>query len=772
MLTGGNVSKVCTQLKNLLSNGESLSNVCYTTCSRGDVWTQKKSKTKTFQECNLTTTRTLLENTLQMPNTLNAFLTKKLIYLHQTMMGIEVSSVINKLKKEKRPLTEIKALVDHIERLNLQHLNIKSDTKKPIKRKTEAGIAFSRFVVRIKLKKQLDRKNTARVSAVLDLYDFESGPIVFLTIADVMYGYDEKGSRTEKYKNFLDSFNIEEKVTMSLSNEVLALYEKKEPVYQTYEYPISVQAMKDAYDRLNRELFGGKLPKCRLKFAPLAKNFYGKYHHKYNSDGSCKDRLITMATITRKDNVQFENTLVHEMIHCWQWYMEEKTGSDKYLDDEGYTGLGWLLNPEKDKHKRGHGEHFHSEMKRINKYGYDVKVGSGMQVEKELLKPVWAMLFFSDTEKAVFVYSVNDPTKHMDTIISNLEEVAGVGFFSSYQVIKTTDTIVNTGLRLTKAFALPKNSVNIYVHAEGLEQYVLNSSLSTLVAGDNIAPSGDKNTSMSPDDVQLLQQMHKHRASEFGTYIGMFIRNSKNITVEHGTYYLHYEWKYPQPLEGVSKEVVEAVYNDWMNVSDTEMKSEMKYVTTGLYGAIRKRTTVDDKYIKEIQDIYDEHFKDRVSMDRFKGVYHKVIMSGLKKDAKKYKKAFDEKTVKEVLKSVVLKGTILENFSYIACFDRPEGKIMNLAERVLEAHGVEDVSEGIVLDTASLNKKLADLEKSIETSSEILSRENALEPFEVEELKLAVDRDKNIQKAMKSFMKTYESEWKTYDSKKKKIKRK
>lgn len=452
---------------------------------------------------------------------------------------------------------------------------------------------------------------------------------------------------------------------MNLAESLLTLHEKKSNPYQSYEHPISLDDVKKTYKRFNKDIFGGKLPDVRLKWASLAKNFYGKYHHVYDKDGdTAKDRLITLATVLQKDSELFEDILLHEMIHVWQYWMQEKTGDSKYIDHV------WF-DPETDIHKRGHGPHFAGEMKRINKLGYNVTREGDLQIEKELTSPVWAIIFNSATERGVFVYSVTDPKNKMDEIIANLEEVAGTGFFTSYTIIKTTDTVANTGLRLTKDFNLPKNSMNIYISSEKISSYLANSSLSTLVGGDDIMPSGELDQTISPEETQLLQKLHKWRGGDFKSYLITFINNTPKYSalIRTDAYKANNwasqlsidNWEYGKEIKGIPKDVIETVRKDWMNVSDVEIKPVFKYASTDIYKAITSEDKkVNDLFIKNIQNKYDSDFKGRVSMDKFKDVFYKVVLSDLKSKFKKYGREFDAKAIENVIRSVVLKGTILE----------------------------------------------------------------------------------------------------------------
>lgn len=452
---------------------------------------------------------------------------------------------------------------------------------------------------------------------------------------------------------------------MNLTETLLNLHEKKSNPYHEYEHPISISDVKKTYDRFNKDIFGGKLPKVRLKWASLAKNFYGKYHHVYDTDGNkAKDRLITLATVLQKDSELFEDILLHEMIHVWQYWMQEKTGDSKYIDHV------WF-DPETDIHKKGHGPHFAGEMKRINKLGYKVTREGDLQIEKELTSAVWTIIFSSATERGVFVYSVKDPKNQMKTIIASLEEVAGTGFFTSYTIIKTTDTVANTGLRLTKDFILPKNSMNIYISSAEISSYLAKSKLSTLVGGNDIAPSGDLDQSISPEETQLLQQMHKWRGGDFKSYLVTFINNipkyASLVTTDAyksnnwGSHLSVTKWKYPDEIKGIPKEVVEAVRKDWMNISDVDIKKAFKFASTEIRVAIASEDKkIKPNYIKNIQSKYDNDFKGRISMDKFKAVFYKVVLADIKKVHKKFNQPFDAKAIEQVIRQVILKGIILE----------------------------------------------------------------------------------------------------------------
>ncbi len=441
---------------------------------------------------------------------------------------------------------------------------------------------------------------------------------------------------------------------MKIADRLIRLEEAKNQPIHLYSYPIDIKQLKDAYNRFNKELFDNKLPKCRLKFAPLAKNFYGKYHHKYNDDSSCKDRLITIAKMLVQDGMLFENVLIHEMIHCWQYFMEEKTGDDKYLDDLGTSNVMAWITADKDIHKNGHGEYFFQQAKRINKLGYAIHSEDDMQVGKELVKPIYAIILYSDTEKGAFLYAVKDPTKHIDEIISSVEAISGAGFFNAYKIIKTTDTTANIGLRLTKTFELPKNSVNIYYPPEKVYDLLMKSGLSTIISTDTVI-SQNNDSSLKPEDTQLLQRMHKYRGSDLAGYTRMFLGNSTSYTGK-----VPYGYKVGDAVEGVSQATFDAIKNDWINATDVELKKPLKYVPTAISIALMSPDKqLRERDAKEIEKIYKKNFEGRASLEKFGELYFKVVVAKFKKDAKKYKKEFNDKDFIEMLKKSMLKNTIL-----------------------------------------------------------------------------------------------------------------
>ena len=130
--------------------------------------------------------------------------------------------------------------------------------------------------------------------------------------------------------------------------------------YIDIDIPVDNKILKFLYSEYNSKLFGGALPKCRLKFAPLAKNFHGKAHVEWDGGRKIKDLLITIAALNKNDPKNVIDVLVHEMIHIWQYYMVAKTGDNSYSDDT------YSFFAKGDPNYRGHQENFKRWMNKFN----------------------------------------------------------------------------------------------------------------------------------------------------------------------------------------------------------------------------------------------------------------------------------------------------------------------------------------------------------------------------------------------------------------------
>lgn len=79
-----------------------------------------------------------------------------------------------------------------------------------------------------------------------------------------------------------------------------------------------------AFDYFNKHLFDGKLPECLITFQnhPLAIGFYRPKHFKGRTDSKMYTDEIALNPdeFSTRSNEQILSTLVHEMVHLWQYH--------------------------------------------------------------------------------------------------------------------------------------------------------------------------------------------------------------------------------------------------------------------------------------------------------------------------------------------------------------------------------------------------------------------------------------------------------------------
>jgi hypothetical protein len=128
------------------------------------------------------------------------------------------------------------------------------------------------------------------------------------------------------------------------------------------------------YDKLNRELFDGSLPRVPLKW-DNSKRKLGVVNSRYNRyTGEKKVNFLGMSAFYKITYRKFKDTLAHEMIHVKQVIFGD--GGD-------------------------HGHSFHTEMRRINGmglgYNIDVRSSEALEVSDNVKgRSLIAMIFSID----------------------------------------------------------------------------------------------------------------------------------------------------------------------------------------------------------------------------------------------------------------------------------------------------------------------------------------------------------------------------------------
>jgi hypothetical protein len=353
------------------------------------------------------------------------------------------------------------------------------------------------------------------------------------------------------------------------------------------------------------------------------------------------------------------NTLLHEMIHVWQYRMAEKTKDDSYTDISMYDfGIKKI--------ERGHRKNFQHWMDKFNRLGFDISISDNAPVGDTTEKPMYGILFSKKAlDSCVLLYTDQNFQKSIGDIVRQVESKMGEGFFDRYVYFKTTDANVFFTTRITKQLRLPRNIVNIQYSLKGVNSSIMMSPLtSTIEVKKMDTEPAETSKDVVPARVsQILSRIAKWRSKDYDSFIRTVVIN----VPEYAGVNVPANLDVLQSVKGIPDHVLRHITEFWMNISDIEIKrsNALKYMWRGpyqiaipeIYG---RDSSVRIKQISEFQRDYDAaklKFANRVDSVRFKKVYGDYLISAFKKSFKKdgeTKSASEIKQmVQEVLKYVV-----------------------------------------------------------------------------------------------------------------------
>jgi len=450
------------------------------------------------------------------------------------------------------------------------------------------------------------------------------------------------------------------------------LFEKEEglsEIYPKLSLPLKDSDLSYLYDFFNKEYFSNELPQLnKIYFSPLAKNVYGRYTHAYNKD-TTKHRKIMVNGNVRTSIKEVCDTMIHEMIHVWQYYMVEKTGERKYKDEPFFS---FLL----EKDERGHMEYFKQWMDKFNHIGFNIAISSDLAVDVDLIAPAYAFVGHSETSKTAYLFSYIDFKDMIPDVINQLNEYVGEGFITGYSYYVSKDFAV-TGLpRLTKQGKLPKNIKN-FLFSDAAEKYFMKSKLTQPIISNTkmeIAVDDDK---ISPNLVQVTNQLRKWREGEFGGRDSIYGYFGNIIRVWYKDEFKEDFGKLTgkqiiEKLQTIPENVYNYLYKFWTEIPDAEIKRSagmdtvLVYLTSAMGDLMRSVSTggkqgpvdiltgePENKLKVDKQKVFHPNFKmngadlsnlnrgygafkERVNPARFRGLVHESYLIKLKKDAKKF----------------------------------------------------------------------------------------------------------------------------------------
>lgn len=237
-------------------------------------------------------------------------------------------------------------------------------------------------------------------------------------------------------------------------------------LYHDLNLPPSKQELKNLYDHYNKKLFDGKcLPLDNINF-------------------SRSKKVVAWATFlpkTRKSKLKFNSaylksnpkyiidTLIHEMIHCYQYGLMYDAWDDYIKGDakayELYTEIRDELTAVTQRTSKGvkgtggHDKIFKTMMHKINALGYNVVIREHGTELLDMHTDHYVLLFFSRSEGAnplVGGYSHSSPFKNnIPDILDKLKKLYGPTFASYYAYGKSNHSFTSQTVPLTAKGTLP-----------------------------------------------------------------------------------------------------------------------------------------------------------------------------------------------------------------------------------------------------------------------------------------------------------------------------
>lgn len=348
--------------------------------------------------------------------------------------------------------------------------------------------------------------------------------------------------------------------------------------------PLKGKDLQIIYTHINTKYFSNALPAKldKLYFAKLARKVLGRYSLEYNKTKISKHSIMINGNIDT-DPKEVIDTMIHEMIHTWQYVNAVKTGDFSYTDITPMQRM--FMRSLEDKDSIGHGENFKKWMQFFNSKGFNVtKTADYMVVDTITGGDIYGLIIDTNHKDAsIVLFSWDDFKKSIPDIIKQLSDLYGISYMLGYSYFKTNHPAITSAIRVTKSGVLPKNIKN-YLFANSFGTGILNHEKTSIIETDGGNPIGVGIESELPPDVeanvkQVLTMMAKYRVdSDYDMYLKNVLYNTD-------------KWKYLYRLKGsVSKKIIEDevpnsvkdfIKQHWQDVTPIEIKRS-KYMKWGV----------------------------------------------------------------------------------------------------------------------------------------------------------------------------------------------
>ena len=216
-------------------------------------------------------------------------------------------------------------------------------------------------------------------------------------------------------------------------------------LYHDMPVPPSTKDLERLYDHYNKKLFDGKCPPVKVAFTrdmkaiAKARMYWVERTSKISFS---KAGLVSVKYIT--------DTLLHEMIHCYQHHL-----LFKYWDDDREAWKTLML--EMRGKTKGHDVVFLREAHRLNALGYQIDVAETADSLMTNDSQWYALLFHNAKGDGYFGFTSDMPfDEKLDDFIEQMKKNLGPTFAHNWTYGKVTNNLFVTTHLLTKNQELPK----------------------------------------------------------------------------------------------------------------------------------------------------------------------------------------------------------------------------------------------------------------------------------------------------------------------------
>jgi hypothetical protein len=267
------------------------------------------------------------------------------------------------------------------------------------------------------------------------------------------------------------------------------------------------------------------------------------------------------------------------------------------------------------------------------KWGYTIDIDTDAPLGVELEDEVYGVVF-DDGASPILLWTPSDPTKHIETIIDDINDRVGSSF-NNYTIFKTKESNITLSTRITKSWKLPKNVVNIQFKSEFVDG-IVSSKDSKIIDNQDIDDSVESDDKAQEEIIKMISLTNKFRNVAFGSYFQTVYFNAfpdwrkvKGNELKS----LNKEFMGETYPDDLTDESVQAIYNSWLGVSDTEIKrsGDFKSVLVDMKWA-KFKGVLGDREQEAIKNNYNRNWEMRVDANKYKKLLYSFLETKLKKD--------------------------------------------------------------------------------------------------------------------------------------------